>query len=261
MVVCAGRLRGRRHCVRSVAATRPQPCASSIAFQQLSAFRCNRSGRLRRPCGLMDKALVFGTKDCWFESCQAHFCVAHGGAACARASNCLRCARACRAHVVCGGTSFGQALAQSRGPTPPCSAAARGRFAQKHENLACQAELCIGFAQQRAQLGMPHAVRAWGPWLRLGGLVVGVGFHFVVWCLACAAPAAQLGANSFVAASRVPNRRSRRRSVADCARESARCLRECGHAGGSPVCGFWVACDSSRGSSRNGGAGRRLSVS
>ena len=25
------------------------------------------------PCGLMDKALVFGTKDCRFESCQGHF--------------------------------------------------------------------------------------------------------------------------------------------------------------------------------------------
>jgi hypothetical protein len=26
----------------------------------------------RRPCGLMDKALVLGTKDCRFESCQGH---------------------------------------------------------------------------------------------------------------------------------------------------------------------------------------------
>ena len=26
----------------------------------------------RRPCGLMDKALFFGTKDCRFESCQGH---------------------------------------------------------------------------------------------------------------------------------------------------------------------------------------------
>ena len=25
------------------------------------------------PCGLMDKALVFGTKDCRFESCQGQF--------------------------------------------------------------------------------------------------------------------------------------------------------------------------------------------
>ena len=36
------------------------------------------------PCGLMDKALVFGTKDCRFESCQGHFatgiqCAASGG--------------------------------------------------------------------------------------------------------------------------------------------------------------------------------------
>ena len=27
---------------------------------------------MQRPCGLMDKALVFGTKDCRFESCQGH---------------------------------------------------------------------------------------------------------------------------------------------------------------------------------------------
>ena len=27
---------------------------------------------VRRPCGLMDKALVFGTKDCRLESCQGH---------------------------------------------------------------------------------------------------------------------------------------------------------------------------------------------
>ena len=26
-----------------------------------------------RPCGLMDKALVFGTKDCRLESCQGHY--------------------------------------------------------------------------------------------------------------------------------------------------------------------------------------------
>ncbi len=52
------------------------------------------------------------------------------------------------------------------------------------------AELCFGFAQQRVQLGMPHAVRAWGAWLRLDGLVVSVGFRFVVRCGACTAPAA-----------------------------------------------------------------------
>ena len=27
----------------------------------------------QRPCGLMEKALVFGTKDCRLESCQGHF--------------------------------------------------------------------------------------------------------------------------------------------------------------------------------------------
>ena len=29
-------------------------------------------GMLKWPCGLMDKALVFGTKDCRLESCQGH---------------------------------------------------------------------------------------------------------------------------------------------------------------------------------------------
>ena len=27
------------------------------------------------PCGLMDKALLFGSKDCRFESCQGHFSI------------------------------------------------------------------------------------------------------------------------------------------------------------------------------------------
>ncbi len=36
--------------------------------------------------GLMDKALVLGTTDCRFESCQGHFCDTEG-AACMRASN------------------------------------------------------------------------------------------------------------------------------------------------------------------------------
>ena len=37
-----------------------------------------RQIRLARPCGLMDKALVFGTKDCRFESCQGHCVPGHG---------------------------------------------------------------------------------------------------------------------------------------------------------------------------------------
>ena len=43
------------------------------------AVLCDISARphiFRRPCGLMDKALVFGTKDCRFESCQGHLDVA-----------------------------------------------------------------------------------------------------------------------------------------------------------------------------------------
>ena len=41
----------------------------------MAAKRCPLDQGLRRmhwPCGLMDKALVFGTKDCRFESCQGH---------------------------------------------------------------------------------------------------------------------------------------------------------------------------------------------
>ena len=36
----------------------------------------------QRPCGLMDKALVFGTKDCRFESCQGHCCPVIPSAVC-----------------------------------------------------------------------------------------------------------------------------------------------------------------------------------
>ena len=36
------------------------------------------------PCGLMDKALVFGSKDCRPESCQGHACAFVGPAACPR---------------------------------------------------------------------------------------------------------------------------------------------------------------------------------
>jgi hypothetical protein len=35
----------------------------------------NEHATHKRPCGLMDKALVFGTKDCRFESCQGHHVV------------------------------------------------------------------------------------------------------------------------------------------------------------------------------------------
>ena len=44
----------------------------------LSVHACGKSGDFGHahhctwPCGLMDKALVFGTKDCRFESCQGH---------------------------------------------------------------------------------------------------------------------------------------------------------------------------------------------
>ena len=38
----------------------------------LSPLRTHFCDQNERPCGLMDKALVFGTKDCRFESCQGH---------------------------------------------------------------------------------------------------------------------------------------------------------------------------------------------
>ena len=38
------------------------PCCSKAVFVPIASW----------PCGLMDKALVFGTKDCRFESCQGH---------------------------------------------------------------------------------------------------------------------------------------------------------------------------------------------
>jgi hypothetical protein len=46
---------------------------SSSATAAVGARATYASQQFRdRPCGLMDKALVFGTKDCRFESCQGH---------------------------------------------------------------------------------------------------------------------------------------------------------------------------------------------
>ena len=42
--------------------------AASLQARSSSVFLC--SIFLMWPCGLMDKAFVFGTKDCRFESCQ-----------------------------------------------------------------------------------------------------------------------------------------------------------------------------------------------
>ena len=38
------------------------------------------AGYFKRPCGLVDKALVCGNKDCRPESCQGHICGWHGAA-------------------------------------------------------------------------------------------------------------------------------------------------------------------------------------
>ncbi len=52
-----------------------RPAAASMAERPVTKRDFARSLDLdenRRPCGLMDKALVLGTKDCRFESCQGH---------------------------------------------------------------------------------------------------------------------------------------------------------------------------------------------
>ena len=48
---------------------RPRLCSEHRLISQC-AHPANQ--RIQGACGLMDKALVFGTKDCRFESCQAH---------------------------------------------------------------------------------------------------------------------------------------------------------------------------------------------
>ncbi len=137
-------------------------------------------GRSRRPCGLMDKALVLGTKDCRFESCQSFLCCAwRGRRACEPAISCGAPALVARMWFMAASRS-GRLLRPN--DTLQCGGSRNVRVKLMSgtmrfscfENLACQAELCFGFAQQRAQLGMPHAVRAWGAWLRLDGLVVSV---------------------------------------------------------------------------------------
>ena len=47
--------------------SKPRANARFAVNRALPFLRANQ-----RPCGLMDKALVFGTKDCSFESCQGH---------------------------------------------------------------------------------------------------------------------------------------------------------------------------------------------
>ena len=43
-----------------------------IWLSRLPSITCMVALKASRPCGLMDKALVLGTKDCRFESCQGH---------------------------------------------------------------------------------------------------------------------------------------------------------------------------------------------
>ena len=51
----------------------PQPDVQfSRKVPRLPDSGARRAANTMWPCGLMDKALVFGTKDCRFESCQGH---------------------------------------------------------------------------------------------------------------------------------------------------------------------------------------------
>ena len=50
--------------------------AAAVRYSHRCTLSLSLSLSLKRPCGLMDKALVFGTKDCRLESCQGHIC--HG---------------------------------------------------------------------------------------------------------------------------------------------------------------------------------------
>ena len=52
------------------AITRTLSCTSALCAVVVEYFYFAQC--ITRPCGLMDKALVFGTKDCRFESCQGH---------------------------------------------------------------------------------------------------------------------------------------------------------------------------------------------
>ena len=57
---------------RALDAMSRKPCFASI--RRFHAYPVGpRPACTHWPCGLMDKALVFGTKDCRFESCQGHF--------------------------------------------------------------------------------------------------------------------------------------------------------------------------------------------
>ena len=53
----------------------PSPLPRAL-LAQLSVMYADSMILVYGPCGLMDKALVFGTKDCRFESCQGH-CFLH----------------------------------------------------------------------------------------------------------------------------------------------------------------------------------------
>ena len=47
-------------------------CLPSAPKARIALIRVSKHS-FHWPCGLMDEALVFGTKDCRFESCQGHF--------------------------------------------------------------------------------------------------------------------------------------------------------------------------------------------
>ena len=56
-----------------VAMLGPKAGVASSGLHNVEPNQLHTYYGLAWPCGLMDKALVFGTKDCRFESCQGHW--------------------------------------------------------------------------------------------------------------------------------------------------------------------------------------------
>ena len=158
--------------------TRPPRLTSAWVSSGIACFRCT----FNWPCGLMDKALVFGTKDCRFESCQGH-----GRArSCRNTGICeVRCARCrvllrqrynsarklnsadphvCR-HIVRGDQARGSAQLMPRHRGPPDSTARMvARDASHRRHTRCRSNSSVGrrfesaLAQRTAQ-STKHAPR------------------------------------------------------------------------------------------------------
>ena len=58
-----------------VAMLGPKAGVASSGLHNVEPNQLHTYYGLAWPCGLMDKALVFGTKDCRFDSCQGHLSI------------------------------------------------------------------------------------------------------------------------------------------------------------------------------------------